>query len=36
MEMPESNSVNVDEHFDFITASAALDYEDFSENLKIF
>ena len=36
MEMPESNSVNVDEHFDFITASAALDYEDFSENLKFF
>ncbi len=36
MEMPESNSINIDEHLDFISASAALDYEEFSKNLSFF
>lgn len=36
MEMPESNSINVDEHFDFVSAEAALDYEEYADNLKFF
>ncbi len=36
MEMPESNSINVDEHFDFISATAALNYKEYSENLEFF
>ena len=36
MEMPESNSINIDEHFDFISASAALKYEEFNRDLEFF
>ena len=36
MEMPESNSINIDEHFDFISASAALQYEEFNKDLEFF
>ena len=36
MEMPESNSINIDEHFDFISASAALEYEEFNKDLEFF
>ena len=36
MEMPESNSINIDEHFDFLSASAALQYDDFNKDLEFF
>ena len=36
MEMPESNSINIDEHFDFISASAALQYDEFNKDLEFF
>ena len=36
MEMPESNSINIDEHFDFISASVALEYKEFNKDLEFF
>ncbi|SIR05245.1 N-acylneuraminate cytidylyltransferase/CMP-N,N'-diacetyllegionaminic acid synthase [Alkalispirochaeta americana] len=36
MEMPEANSVNVDRHLDFITASSMLDYEPYRPYLSEF
>ncbi len=36
LEMPESNSINIDDHFDFISASSALDYEEFKSQLRFF
>ena len=35
-EMPEANSINVDEHLDFLTASAAMNYEYFQNSLSFF
>lgn len=34
--MPEANSINVDEHIDFITAAAALEYEPYASDLAEF
>jgi CMP-N,N'-diacetyllegionaminic acid synthase len=34
--MPASNSVNIDTHFDFVTAEAALNYLPYEENLCVF
>ena len=36
MPMPASNSINIDEHFDFLMASAALEYDDYKDNLSFF
>ena len=36
LEMPEANSINVDEHLDFVTASAVLNYEYFQNSLSFF
>jgi len=36
MEMPEANSINVDEHLDYLIASASLDYDGFSNDLSFF
>ncbi len=36
MEMPESNSINIDEHFDFISAANALHYDEFYKDLEFF
>lgn len=34
--MPEANSINVDTHFDFVTAEAALSYSEYDEFLSYF
>jgi len=36
MEMPEANSINVDEHLDYLIAKASLEYDRFSEDLAFF
>lgn len=36
MEMPEANSINVDEHIDYLMASIAFDYNEFSKDLSFF
>jgi len=36
MEMPEANSINVDEHMDYLIAKASLEYDRFSEELSFF
>ena len=36
MEMPEANSINVDEHFDYLSAVNALEYEEFQSDLNFF
>ena len=36
MVMPEENSINIDEHIDYLIAKASLDYDVFSENLSFF
>ena len=35
-QMPESNSINIDDHLDFLTATSALSYPAYSENLSYF
>jgi len=34
--MPEANSINVDEHLDYLIAKASLEYDRFSEDLAFF
>jgi len=36
MIMPDANSINVDEHMDYVIARAALEYERFSDELSFF
>lgn len=36
MEMPEGNSINVDEHMDFLIAKASLEYEGYKDQLSFF
>jgi len=36
LEMPEANSINIDEHLDYIVAQASLDYDRFSDDLSFF
>jgi len=36
MEMPEANSINVDEHMDYLIAKASLEYDRFAEELSFF
>ena len=36
MQMPEANSINVDEHLDYLAACQALDYEEYSKDLNFF
>ena len=36
MEMPEANSINVDEHLDYLIAKASLEYDRFSDDLAFF
>lgn len=34
--MPEANSINVDNHIDFVTAKAALEYSEYQKDLQFF
>ena len=36
MEMPQANSINVDEHLDYLIAKASLEYDRFREDLSFF
>lgn len=36
MQMPEANSINVDEHLDYLAACNALDYEEYFNDLNFF
>tara|TARA_A100001388_G_scaffold178967_1_gene134009 strand:+ start:1196 stop:1948 length:753 start_codon:yes stop_codon:yes gene_type:complete len=36
MQMPEANSINVDEHFDYLSACNAFEYEEFKDDLNFF
>ena len=36
LEMPEANSINVDDHIDFISAQSALNYEPYKKHLRYF
>jgi CMP-N,N'-diacetyllegionaminic acid synthase len=36
MEMPQANSINVDEHLDYLIAKASLEYDGFRDDLSFF